>query len=157
MVFLAAAVFLSFTLRGAENPVTVLENENTFTLANGIVTAQISKHSGDLISLEYKHLEMLDSHTRQPAYWSHDTTRSGQVIAGITIDPRTNGGERGEVSVKGIANGAPMGHGPGGSVGGGILNFVMSWGGGIPEFTLIRRLCIRRIIRPLPSGKPGSA
>ena len=120
MVFLAAVVFFSSTLRGAESPVTVSENENTFTLANGIVTAQISKHSGDLISLEYKHLEMLDSHTRQPAYWSHDTARSGQVIAGITIDPKTNGGERGEVSVKGIANGAPIGRGPGGSVGGDI-------------------------------------
>ncbi|HKI68268.1 MAG TPA: polysaccharide lyase family protein, partial [Verrucomicrobiae bacterium] len=34
----------------------------------------------------------------------------------ITIDPKTNGGERGEVSIKGISNGRPMGSGPGGSV-----------------------------------------
>ncbi len=107
---------ISFTLCAAESPVTIWENDATFTLANGIVTAQISKHSGDLISLEYAYQQMLDPHSRQAAYWSHDTARSEQVTAGITIDPQSNGGERGEVSVKGIANGAPMGRGPGGSV-----------------------------------------
>ena len=34
----------------------------------------------------------------------------------ITIDPENNGGERGEVSIKGISGGHPMGSGPGGSV-----------------------------------------
>jgi rhamnogalacturonan endolyase len=122
--FFAAAIFLALTLtlRGAEIPVTavtavtILENENTFTLANGLVTAQISRASGDLISLEYKNLPVLDPHSRPAGYWSHTPARSGQIIAGITINPQTNGGERGEVSVKGIANGAPLGRGPGGSV-----------------------------------------
>jgi len=59
--------------------------------------------------------EMLDAAGRQGAYWSHNAAR-GQQTTRITIDPQTNGGERGEVSVKGIANGNAMGSGPGGSV-----------------------------------------
>ena len=42
-----AAVFISTCLRGAQSPVTISESENTFTLDNGIVTAQIAKRSGD--------------------------------------------------------------------------------------------------------------
>jgi rhamnogalacturonan endolyase len=103
-------------MRAAEIPVTVGDDENYYTLANGIVTAQISKHSGDLISLEYKSLKILDPRGRRPAYWSHNTARGQSIIAGITIDPQRNRGERGEVSVKGIANGNQMGSGPGGSV-----------------------------------------
>ena len=96
--------------------VTVSENDQSFTLANGLVTAQVAKRSGDLISLKYKGLEMLDARTsRQPAYWSHNAAR-GQVESRITINPQANGGERGEVSVKGISGGNLMGSGPGGSV-----------------------------------------
>ncbi len=112
----AALVCSSATLPGAENPVTVSEDDSSFTLDNGIVTAQVAKRSGDLISLKYHGLEMLDNVTqRQPGYWSHNTAR-GRQITRITIDPKTNRGERGEVSVKGISNGNPMGSGPGGSV-----------------------------------------
>jgi rhamnogalacturonan endolyase len=116
LVFFVAAAFVLTSLRGAEIPVTISENENSFTLDNGIVTAQIAKRSGDLISLKYKNLEMLDTQDQQQsAYWSHNAAR-GRQIDRITIDPKTNGGERGEISVKGIANGNPMGSGPGGSV-----------------------------------------
>jgi len=96
-------------------PVRISTDETSFTLANGIVTARVAKRSGDLLSLKYKNLEMLDAAGRQGAYWSHNAAR-GQQTARITIDPQTNGGERGEVSVKGIANGNAMGSGPGGSV-----------------------------------------
>ena len=99
------------------NDVTITENESSYTLDNGIVTAQVSKHSGDLLSLKYKNLELLDNADQhQPAYWSHNTAQGQQIIPQITIDPKSNGGERGEVSVKGIANGMRMGSGPGGSV-----------------------------------------
>jgi rhamnogalacturonan endolyase len=114
----AMLAFLSATILQAapQSSVTVSEDENSFTLDNGIVTAQIGKRSGDLTSLKYKNLEMLDNQDqRQPGYWSHNAAR-GQQVDRITIDPKTNGGERGEVSVKGIANGNQMGSGPGGSV-----------------------------------------
>ena len=120
-LFLKFAVFaamtgFSATLLGAEKPVTVSEDNSSLTLDNGIVTAQVAKRSGDLISLKYHGLETLDNVTqRQPGYWSHNAAR-GRPVARITIDPRTNHGERGEVSVKGISNGNPMGSGPGGSV-----------------------------------------
>ena len=94
--------------------VTVSQDEDAFTLANGIVTAQVAKRSGNLTSLRFHGLEMLDS-GRQSAYWSHNAAR-GQQVTGITIDPQANGGERGEVSIKGISGGNQMGSGPGGSV-----------------------------------------
>ena len=101
----------------AENGVTVSEDPTSFILDNGIVTAQISRHSGDLLSLKYKNLEMLDNiDQHQPAYWSHDTAQGQQIMSQVTIDPKSNGGERAEVSVKGISGGKRMGSGPGGSV-----------------------------------------
>ncbi len=111
-----ASAFLSTSLSGAEPPVTISETDSSFTLDNGLVTARVAKRSGDLTSLKYQGLEMLDNVTqRQPGYWSHNTAR-GQPVARLTIDPRTNGGERGEVSIRGISGGNPMGTGPGGSV-----------------------------------------
>jgi rhamnogalacturonan endolyase len=112
------AIFLCLgCLSVRANDVTITENENSYILDNGIVTAQVSKHSGDLLSLKYKKLELLDNADQhQPAYWSHNTAQGQQIIPQITIDPKSNGGERGEVSVKGISGGERMGSGPGGSV-----------------------------------------
>ena len=108
MFFLAA-------MMQAAPAVTVSEDNTVFTLDNGIVTARVSKRSGDLLSLKYKNLELLDV-GRQSGYWSHNTGRAAQITPAITIDPKTNGGERGEVAIKGISGGSPMGNGPGGSV-----------------------------------------
>lgn len=110
-----AAFFISVKLLAAENPVTVSQDENSFTLANGVISTRVAKRSGDLISLKYNGLEMLDTASRQPAYWSHNAARGTQETR-ITLDPKTNGGERGEVSIKGISGGNQMGSGPGGSV-----------------------------------------
>ncbi len=97
--------------------VTISENGTTYTLDNGIVTANISKHSGDLLSLHYKNLELLDVESgHQEGYWSHNTARAEKIIPSVTIDPQKNHGERGEVSVLGISDGNPMGSGPGGGV-----------------------------------------
>jgi rhamnogalacturonan endolyase len=116
MAVVLLTVLFPALLQAADNPpVTVSENADSFTLDNGIVTAQVAKRSGDLTSLKYKQLEMLDAGDRQAAYWSHNAAR-GQQVTGVTIDPKANGGDRGEVSVKGIANGNQMGSGPGGSV-----------------------------------------
>jgi rhamnogalacturonan endolyase len=98
------------------SPVVISEDDSTFTLANGIVTAHAAKRSGDVTSLKYRGLEMLNTASgRQAGYWSHNTLR-GQHFARITIDPKTNGGERGEVSIQGLYEGTPLGSGPGGSV-----------------------------------------
>lgn len=98
---LMAAVFFSTSVRGAGNPVTVSEDNDSFTLANGVLTARVAKVSGDLISLKYHGLEMLDQEKEHPpAYWSHDTSRERRTTR-VTIDPATNGGAFGEVSVKG--------------------------------------------------------
>lgn len=101
----------------AADNVAVSENENSFTLDNGIISAQVSKNSGRLTSLIYKHIQLLDQAggPSSGGYWSHDTSR-GERTARITIAPKDNGGARAEVSVKGISNGRPMGSGPGGSV-----------------------------------------
>ncbi|MEY2881045.1 MAG: hypothetical protein RLZZ15_3425, partial [Verrucomicrobiota bacterium] len=52
----------------------------------------------------------------QYGFWSHDAMGprgSGDALARITIDPKSNGGARAEVSVKGISKGRKMGTGPG--------------------------------------------
>jgi rhamnogalacturonan endolyase len=112
-----ATVVLSANRSAAAPPVTISENAESYTLANGLLTARISKRSGDLLSLRYKNLELLDTVDQpQAGYWSHNVARAGPIIARVTIDPRQNGGARGEVSLKGISGGEPLGHGPGGSV-----------------------------------------
>ena len=111
----ATLILLPVLLKAEGHPaVTVAEDADSFTLDNGIVTAHVSKRSGDLTSLQYRRLEMLDA-GREAGYWEHNTARA-HAFATITIDPKVNGGERGEVSVKGISNGSPLGTGPGGSV-----------------------------------------
>jgi rhamnogalacturonan endolyase len=119
--------------------VSVTEDASAYTLANGIVTARIDKNSGDLVAMRYKGVDMLatiygadglpDTKIDKPGinqrggghrytdhqygFWSHDTD-GPHTIRKITIDPASNGGERAEVSIKGISDGKPMGPGPGG-------------------------------------------
>ena len=50
----------------------------------------------------------------QYGFWSHDT-EGPHTVAKVTIDPKSNNGERAEVSIKGISDGKPMGAGPGGN------------------------------------------
>ncbi len=115
VVVVALAVWLPNQLFAAAPDVTVTENADAFVLANGVVSARIDKRSGNLISLQFNHREMLDTGSRQPGYWSHNAAR-GRPVDRITIDPQANGGERGEVAILGISNGQPMGGGPGGTV-----------------------------------------
>jgi rhamnogalacturonan endolyase len=116
LVILGAAVFTATRLPGGQKPVTISESDSSYTLDNGIVSAQVAKHSGDLVSLKYAGLEMLDTVAQHdPGYWSHNAAR-GRPVARITIDPRSNRGGRGEVSIKGISDGTRMGSGAGGSV-----------------------------------------
>jgi rhamnogalacturonan endolyase len=119
---LTHAVALAVTLgmmtaaaRAADPPVTLAEDGSSFTLTNAHVTAKVSKRTGDLVVLRYKGLELLGGSGHPAGYWSHTPSGSGNVLA-VTIDPKANGGERGEVSVKVVSGGKPVGSGPGGSV-----------------------------------------
>jgi rhamnogalacturonan endolyase len=95
-------------------PVTVTDDGAAYILSNGILTAKIAKRDGKLVSLNYRKLEMIDPVGRSGGYWSHSAA-SANTIDAITIDPKTNGGTRGEISAKGNSGGQKMGNGPGGS------------------------------------------
>jgi rhamnogalacturonan endolyase len=111
----SVAVLLVTRAAAAEPPVTTVDDGSTYTLANGIVTAKVAKRSGDLVSLRFKDLEFLSGGSGHPyGYWSHAAT-APKMTQTITIDPKSNGGERGEVSIKGVSDGRPLGNGPGGS------------------------------------------
>lgn len=100
----------------AQAKVTVTEDRETFTLANDLITAVVSKRSGDLVSMKYKGFETLsrDAGGHSAVYWSHDVTGGKEVVSTVTL----NDGARAEVSVKGISGGIKMGHGPGSAVDG---------------------------------------
>ncbi|MGC6398988.1 polysaccharide lyase family protein [Sphingomonas sp. FW199] len=119
----ASAMVLAGPAALAQTPgVTVTEDATTFTLSNGIVTAKVSKASGDLISLVYKGIETLygEEGGHPYGYWSHDVKNATRIETKLTIDPRMNGGTHGEVSVKGISGGKKMGSGPGTAAGGDV-------------------------------------
>jgi rhamnogalacturonan endolyase len=91
--------------------VTISQDASSFVLSNGIVTARVSKRNGDLQSLLYKEIETLTDRSGHPGgYWSHDAGGGIEHQTKITIDPKTNSGDRGEVSVKAISGGHRMGH-----------------------------------------------
>ncbi|HVX83515.1 MAG TPA: polysaccharide lyase family 4 protein [Phycisphaerae bacterium] len=100
------------------DPVTVTEDATGFTLSNGTITARINKRNGDLSSMQYKGTEMLtDKSGRAGGYWSHDASPAPggpPNVSKITMDPKTNNGDRGEVSVKAISGGKKLGHPAGG-------------------------------------------
>jgi hypothetical protein len=98
----------------AQAPVSIRENDQLYTLDNGIVTAQVSKRSGELTSLQCKGMEMPEFKSGHVGgYWSHDTTGGTDLISKVTIDPQSNSGARAEMSVKGISGGRKMGRGAG--------------------------------------------
>ena len=103
LVILALGLLLPGFLRaGNFPPVQITEDDFSFTLNNGVVSAQVAKRSGNLIALQYQAQEMLDVRDHEAAYWSHNVAHDRQASR-ITIDPRTNDGERGEVSLTGFA------------------------------------------------------
>src|SRR5258707_326861 len=99
-------LFSAMTSKAASPSVSIASDEQTFTLSNGILSAVVDKRSGRLDSLKYNGIETLVN-----AYWSHSAA-SPATTATITIDPKTNGGERGEVAIKSVSNGKAMGAGP---------------------------------------------
>ncbi|MDI7775953.1 polysaccharide lyase family protein [Asticcacaulis sp. EMRT-3] len=94
--------------------VTVTDNGNSWTLDNGIVRATIAKDTGYMPSLIYHGKELMSAN--KGGSWEHTPEGAPHVTNSITIDPASNGGERAEVSVKGVTDGvytlSP--HAPGG-------------------------------------------
>jgi rhamnogalacturonan endolyase len=83
--------------------VTLVEDDSSFTLANGHVTARVEKRAGTLASLKYKGLELLGKASGKAyAYWSHDGGGSlgSSRESSVVVDPKANGGERAVVSCK---------------------------------------------------------
>ena len=96
-------------------PVTLTDNGDSWTMDNGIVKMTVLKRNGNLSSLVYHGTEVLT----RGEYW--EQTPSGTITAKVTIDPATNGGERAEVSVLGVNPGDPNSPSPlGGPPGGGV-------------------------------------
>jgi rhamnogalacturonan endolyase len=77
-------------------PVTVTDNDNSWTLDNGIVKATINKGNGKMTSLVYNGINTMGG----GGYW--EQMPSGQVTRSLTVDPAMNGGERAEIAVKGV-------------------------------------------------------
>jgi rhamnogalacturonan endolyase len=77
------------------------------------VTAKVRKSSAELVSLVYKGIETMYIPQEGDrlggghpwGYWEQTPGPESRNVLTITIDPATNGGQRGEVSIKGYYNG----------------------------------------------------
>jgi rhamnogalacturonan endolyase len=99
------------------SPVTITQDKQDFILDNGIVRARVRRANGDLVSLRYQGEELLyvpgldgQRGGGHPwGYWEQTPDRDSCNIPLITIDPSENGGQRGEVSIKGYYDGYDLG------------------------------------------------
>ena len=91
----------------AQQPVQGTKQGDVYILQNAYVTATISRLTGDLTSLKYDGLEMMDS-ARNHGYWEQNPSRADNLTDGVSIDPSQNGGSRAEVFIRGIANGKTL-------------------------------------------------
>lgn len=108
-IVLLLCVLSAVPCAAADVSVAVAESPVTFTLTNGYVTAQVDRVSGDLTSLQVRGLELMGySSGHHAGYWEQSTARAARLESKITIDPKSNGGERAEVSVKGWSDGKPL-------------------------------------------------
>ena len=123
------------------DPVTLTDNGDTWTMDNGIVKATIVKKNGSLLQVIYHGIETLRPSISRGSDNLHspptpagspipswEQMPSGTVTPSVTIDPAKNGGARAEVAVKGINPGG--GGAPGGGAPGGGASGAFSGGGG---------------------------
>jgi rhamnogalacturonan endolyase len=78
------------------DPVTITDNGASWTMDNGIIKATIDKRSSHITTLIYHGVQTMGP----GGIW--EQTPSGQVKNAVTIDPASNGGQRGEVDMKGV-------------------------------------------------------
>ena len=111
----AAAVLPKVAKVTVNDPVTLTDNGDTWTLDNGIIKATIVKKNGSLLQVIYHGIETLHPSISRGADNLHspptpagspipswEQMPSGTVTPSVTIDPATNGGARAEVAVKGV-------------------------------------------------------
>jgi rhamnogalacturonan endolyase len=109
-------------------PVTEKEDAHAFILDNGIVTARIDKQTGELQSLIYKDVDTMGHDQGHSGVWEENPSgaaKVGGLTQSVTIDPTTNGGERAEISIKGVTKGDPkagLSAGSPGGAPGGMIN-----------------------------------
>src|SRR5205823_1653914 len=88
-----------FTAAGIQAAgVTMQDNGGSVVLGNSIVSVEISKKDGNVVSLEYQKKPLL----AQPAYLDWHTDKDNHIGNGefsIRADPTTNGGEMAEVVI----------------------------------------------------------
>jgi rhamnogalacturonan endolyase len=77
-------------------PVVITDNGDSWTMTNGMVKMYVTKRDGNVPQIVYHGVNIV-AHKET---W--EQLPSGTITATVTIDPSTNGGERGEVAVKGI-------------------------------------------------------
>jgi rhamnogalacturonan endolyase len=112
----------------ATAPVTVKEDADTFTLDNGIVTVRLDKRRAELESLIYRGADVLGHDQGHVGGWEQDPSAAAKVgglTQSLSIDPAANGGERAEVSIKGVTKGdraAGLTPGSPGGAAGGTVN-----------------------------------
>jgi rhamnogalacturonan endolyase len=112
LFFFILAVFsrlLAADAPSSAGPVTVSETtqgqNSYFVLDNGIVKVLIKKNTGELTSLFYKGIDTMGHVQGSGGTWEHDPSAAAQIgglTQSVTIDPAKNGGERGEISIKGV-------------------------------------------------------
>ena len=89
-------------------PVKVSDLGYAYVLDNGLVKAQINKRTGNMTSMVYKGIELMGNGSRPSGIWEEDPSAAatvGGLTDSVTIDPAKNGGERAEISVKGVTKG----------------------------------------------------
>jgi rhamnogalacturonan endolyase len=105
LALVAPARMLLAQASAAPAAVTVTDNGKSWTLDNGIVKATVSKDTGFMPSLIYHGRQILQA---SGGTWEHTPQGAPILTNTLTIDPAANGGERGEVAVKGVTNGTFM-------------------------------------------------
>jgi rhamnogalacturonan endolyase len=108
IAFLAANGLATAVQAAVGAAVTVTGSDRTWTLDNGIVKAVIDKRNAAMNSLFYKGIDTMGHDQGQSGYWEQDPSTAaatGGLTDSVTIDPAKNGGERAEVSVKGVTGG----------------------------------------------------
>jgi len=105
----AACAAPTLVAASAAAPVTVTDDGRAWTLDNGIVKAVINKHNGAMDSLIYKGIDTMGhDQGAESGYWEQDPSAAastGGLTDSLTIDPAKNGGDRAEVSIKGVTGG----------------------------------------------------
>jgi len=91
------------------DPVTVSDDGTNFILSNGYLTATINKKTGDMTSLRVYELETQGYVSGHHAgYWEQNPNGAARMESKVTIDPKSNGGKRAEVSIKGWSDGKSL-------------------------------------------------